>query len=191
MSSVISSEKNNAFNPALIQRPHPRLMRYYFFCALLSGPAFPFTLLALWMRYATLRYKFDEDGISTSYGVFFRREINLTFRRIQDIHLTYNLLQRWMGLAKISLQTAAGSAQAEMVIEGVLEANDLRDYLYARMRGARDDFAPSASIPVASLVAQPGQSQSTEQVTGDQTLQTLVEIRDALQTIVNRQGARP
>lgn len=186
-----SSDTTKAFDPKQIQRPHSRLMRYYLFCALLSGPAFPITLLALWMRYATLRYKFDEDGISTSYGVFFRRETNLTFRRIQDIHLTYNLLQRWMGLAKISLQTAAGSAQAEMTIEGVLEAEPLRDYLYARMRGARDEIAPADSIATASLVQQAGPSHGTDVAISDPTLQILIEIRNALQTIVDRQGVRP
>ncbi len=70
---------------------------------------------------------------------FFKREVNLTYRRLQDIHLTHNLLQRWMGLATISLQTASGNAGAEMSIEGVLEAEQLRDFLYARMRGAKDD----------------------------------------------------
>jgi putative membrane protein len=70
------------------------------------------------------------------WGILFRREINLTFARIQDIHLTSNFVERWLGLARIQIQTASGSAKAEMTIEGIREARALRDFLYSRMRGA-------------------------------------------------------
>jgi uncharacterized protein len=186
------------FNPALIERPDPRLMQYYFICSLLAVPAFPIALCSLWLRYITLRYKFDNDGVSMSHGVFFRREVNLTFRRIQDIHLTRNLLQRWMGLATISLQTASGNAQAEMKIEGVLEAEELRDYLYARMRGSRDErlhhhhdvvvahVEPSTAAALSALSGQ----RTNGTPSHDPALQTLVEIRDALKVLVDRQGVR-
>jgi len=74
-----------------------------------------------------------------SWGFVFRREIYLTYRRIQDIHVTRNLLQRWVGLATVGVQTASGQAKAEMNIEGILEIEELRDYLYNRMRGARGE----------------------------------------------------
>lgn len=180
------------FDPRSIERPHPSLMRYYTFASLLSGPAFPLVLVSLYCRYITLRYKFDADGVSMSYGVFFKREVNLTYRRLQDIHLTHNLLQRWMGLATISLQTASGNAGAEMSIEGVLEAEALRDFLYSRMRGAKDDQHGSSH-------AQPNQADAdgvvTAQLAADSShsspaLQTLIEIRDAMQKLVDRQGER-
>ena len=188
----------SAFNPAHIQRPDPLLMRYYFFCALMTLPAFPFVLLGYWCRYITLRYRFDEDGVSMSYGVFFRREINLTFRRIQDIHLNRNLLQRWMGLATINLQTASGNAQAEMTIEGVLEFERLRDYLYARMRGARNqstDGIVTSQIITSEIVSAPSSAPALAQgsisaTAEPRTLQTLVEIRDALHELVERSGAK-
>ncbi len=139
------------FDPRSIERPDPRLMRYYFFASLFAGPAFPIALLSMYCRYITLRYKFDADGVSMSYGVLFKKQVNLTYRRLQDIHLTHNLLQRWMGLATISLQTASGTAGAEMMIEGVLEAEKLRDFLYARMRGAKDETIPTPTPHDASI----------------------------------------
>ncbi|MHC4419126.1 MAG: PH domain-containing protein, partial [Planctomycetota bacterium] len=66
-------------------------------------------------------------------------EVHLTYRRIQDIHLTRNVIQRWMGLATVAIQTASGSATPEMKIEGILQAAELRDFLYSKMRGARDE----------------------------------------------------
>lgn len=129
------------FDPAAITRPAPVLLRYYILVSLLSTAAFPVIFIRLYLRYRTLRFKFDDEGISLSWGALFRKEVNLTYRRIQDIHLTRNIIQRWMGLSTIEIQTASGSASAEMTIEGVLEAEALRDFLYLKMRGAREEEA--------------------------------------------------
>ena len=71
------------------------------------------------------------------WGVVFHRQVSLTYGRIQDIHLQSNLIERRLGLARIKVQTAAGSATAEMSIDGLPEYAAVRDYLYSRMRGAR------------------------------------------------------
>lgn len=127
------------FDPTVIERPDKALLKYYVITALLTGPAFPFVLLPLFFKYETLRYTFDRDGISMRWGVLFRKEIHLTYRRIQDIHLSRNFIQRWLGLATVGVQTASGGSGMEMSIEGILEAGPLRDYLYSRMRGAQED----------------------------------------------------
>lgn len=179
------------FDPIKIERPDPKLFTYYLVCAILTGPLTPLFLLPFWLRYITLRYKFDVDGVSMSWGVFFRREVYLTYRRIQDIHLTRNLLQRWMGLATISLQTASGNAQAEMTIEGILEADELRDFLYSRMRGARDGQSISVVAQESAIKRQAVSSlgaQLDSPVAEDRYLQLLIEIRDALQTVANSRG---
>ncbi len=121
-----------------LEGPAPKLMTYYFLTSLLAGPFFFFPLIPLYFRYHTLRYRFDSEGISMRWGIFFRREINLTYARIQDIHLRSNLFERWLGLARIEVQTASGSAGAEMTLEGLLEYEVIRDYLYSRMRGGED-----------------------------------------------------
>ncbi|MBK7405015.1 MAG: PH domain-containing protein [Phycisphaerales bacterium] len=115
------------------------LMKYYTIVAICAGPAFPLVWVMQYFRYSTLRYRFDEEGVWMAWGVLFKREINLTYRRIQDIHVTRGLIQRWLGLASVAVQTASGNATPEMTIEGVLDAEGLRDFLYARMRGAKDE----------------------------------------------------
>ena len=120
-----------------IERPDPSLLTYYVLASFLAGPFFPFVLLPLYFRYHTMRYRFSDEGVSMRWGILFRREINLTFARIQDIHLTSNFVERWLGLARIQIQTASGSAKAEMTIEGITEVRALRDFLYSRMRGAK------------------------------------------------------
>lgn len=131
-----------------ITRPAAALMKYYVLSSFLFGPAMPFALLYSYFRYRTMQYHFDEEGISMKWGILFRREITLTYARIQDIHLTSNILERWLKLARIQIQTASASAAAEMTIEGLHEFALVRDFLYSKMRGVRGAAAaPAVATP--------------------------------------------
>jgi len=173
------------FDPSAITRPHPRLMTYYWIVAVMSLFAFPVTILALWIKYRTLRYRFDVEGVWRAQGILWRREVNVAYRRIQDIHLTSGLIQRWLGLATVSIQTAAGSANPEITIEGVLEAEALRDFLYTMMRGVRD-HGTGAALRAAALAPAPGAA--AVHVPDDEALALLTDIRDALRRIEARTG---
>lgn len=120
-----------------LERPHRNLLKYYVLQSLMLGPFFPLALVPLYFKYHTLRYRFDEQGVSMRWGILFRREITLNYSRIQDIHLASNIVERWLGLGRVQVQTASGAAAAEMTIEGLREYEAVRDYLYSRMRGAR------------------------------------------------------
>lgn len=120
------------------RQPERALLTYYWLTSLVAGPFFLFVLIPMFFRYHTMRYLVDEEGITMRWGVLFRREVSLTFARIQDIHLSSNFLERWLGIAKIQVQTASGSSSAEMTIEGLHDYDAVRDFLYARMRGAKD-----------------------------------------------------
>jgi putative membrane protein len=147
----------------------------------------------LWIKYRTLRYRFDAEGIWRAQGLLWRSEVNITYRRIQDIHLTNGLLQRWFGLATVSIQTAAGSASPEVTIEGVLEAEALRDFLYTKMRGVRDR-ASGARHDAAALTAGPAAAMAARTAVAgkagddDEALALLIDIRDALRRLEARGG---
>jgi putative membrane protein len=130
-----------------IERPHPNLMTYYILSSLLAGPFFLIPLVVLYFRYHTMRYRFDEHGVNMRWGILFRREVSLAYARIQDIHLTSNLVERWLGLAEVKLSTASGSTSAEMVIEGRQDFELVRDFLYSRMRGVQDHADAPAAHP--------------------------------------------
>jgi uncharacterized membrane protein YdbT with pleckstrin-like domain len=169
--------RTRSFDPAKITRPSPVLLNYYVLTtAAATLCIIPLTIVALLpslFKYRSLRYRFDDEGVSMAWGVLFRREINLTYRRIQDIHVTRNLFQRWMGLATVAIQTASGSSTPEMSIEGILEVDQLRDFLYSKMRGARGE------------VDDGGAGEADEPA--DEALRLLHEIRDEL---VASRGAR-
>ena len=128
-----------------LKTPDPALWTLYVIRAVLTGPGIIFALPYLYFRYHTLRYTFDEEGIHMRVGILFRREVNLTYARIQDIHLRSVLIQRWLGLADIQIQTASGSADAELVIEGFTKYETIRDFLYTRMRGYHAATKPHES----------------------------------------------
>jgi membrane protein YdbS with pleckstrin-like domain len=135
-----------------IDRPQRALLRYYGLGLLLYLPMFPvipFVALLLYFRDHTMRYRFDAQGVMMRWGILFRREIVLAYARIQDIHLTSNVVERWFGLARIQISTASGSAGAEMTIEGLREFELVRDFLYAQMRGA------GATAPATMATAVP------------------------------------
>ena len=153
------------FDPHRIERPDSSLLKYYVIMSLLTGPGFFILILPLFFKYETLKYRFDDEGMSMSWGILYRREIYLTYRRIQDIHLTRNIIQRWLGLATLTIQTASGSSGPEMSVEGILEAEPLRDYLYTKMRGAREHHEVKETT-----------------TTQDEALTLLREIRDLLRS---------
>jgi membrane protein YdbS with pleckstrin-like domain len=144
-----------------LQRPDPSLLTYYFLIACLTLPALPFVILPLYFRYHTLHFRFDEEGVSTGHGILFRREMHLTYARMQDIHLSQNLFERWLGIGSITLQTAGAGEGGDMKLEGIRNFEAVRDYLYARMRGVREKHLA------------PGAPQGSEE-------QLLTEIRDSL-----------
>ncbi len=143
-----------------IVKPQPALFTYYLVTSLALLCAAPLALLPLYFRYHTLWYRFTDEGVSMGYGILFRREMQLTYARMQDIHLSQNLLERWLGIGTITVQTAGSGASGNLTIVGVSDADAIRDYLYACMRGVR------SPVP------------TTAQSTGADAL--LVEIRDAL-----------
>ena len=132
-----------------LRRPDPKLLRYYTLFSLITGPAFPVVFGVLFLRYRTLRYRFDDEGVTMSWGALFKREISLTYSRIQDIHLRSN---RGRALARSFAPAGPDrerSAKAEMKVEGLLELSAVRNFMYSRMRGARAGAPATAAIAAA------------------------------------------
>jgi putative membrane protein len=148
-----------------LERPDKALLRYYVLASLptiLFPPLFLVFLFLGWVRYSTLRYTFTEEGVSMRWGRLFRREIILNYARIQDIHLRSNVVERWLGLSRILVQTASGSAGAEMTIEGLKEYGDVRDFLYSKMRGVSEPAEGSAAANAVSAAARASDAELAE-----------------------------
>lgn len=168
-----------------IERPDKALWTYYVLVSLATFLGFPVVVVIRYFRYHTMRYKFSDDGISMRWGILFRREIIVNYARIQDIHLKSNIVERWLGLARILVQTASGNSSAELTIEGIKEFEQLRDFLYSRMRGVKDHHA----IPDAGAQSSDSRPGSSDELTA--VLREAVgELRAIREAIGKRDGAR-
>ncbi|MCA9984327.1 MAG: PH domain-containing protein [Anaerolineales bacterium] len=153
-------------------RPVRQLLYSYLIHSLFWGPALFYPLITNLFRYRTLTYEFDEDGLTASWGHLSRREVTVNYRNIQDIHLRSDIVERWLGLARIEVQTASGEAAAELIIEGVLEYEALRDHLIRQMRRARQ------TTPLA-----PEQEQAWEPAGAGLTPAAAAELTQTLQAV--------
>jgi uncharacterized protein len=161
-----------------ITRPDPQLWTLYLIYSLLANVAFPVAILPYYFLYRTLRFRFDDDGVSVSHGLLWRRETYLTYARIQDIHVTRNIFERWLGIGTVKIQTASGSSAATESIPGLKAYQDVRNYLYARMRGHR-----SATQPVGAISGEP-QLRGMIPAGGDVlAIDALAGIRDELRAV--------
>ncbi len=166
-----------------IERPHKSLLTYYLLSCLAFPPLIVIAGPYLYFRYHTMRYKFTDDGISMSWGILFRREIIVNYARIQDIHLKSNIVERWLGLARILVQTASGSGSAEMTIEGLKEFEALRDFLYSRMRGVKDHHA----APAAATIPAPAVATGSDELAAA-LRETAAELRAVRLALEQRKG---
>ena len=136
-----------AAGPMGLRRPHRNLLAYWFLQSLLLGPLFFVLFVPRLFKFRSLRYHLEDDGVAAEWGVLFRHEISLGYARIQDIHLASNVVERWLGLARIQIQTASGSSDAEMTIEGLPDYAEVRDWIYSRTRSAAGRGRPGPGPP--------------------------------------------
>ncbi len=177
-----ASGESAAIGAIGLRRPHKNLLVYYFLHSLLLGPLFPILFVPRLFKYRSLRYRLDGAGLAAEWGVLFRHEISLSYSRIQDIHLASNLLERWLGLARIQIQTASGTSGAEMTIEGLPDFEAVRDWIYTRTRGARHHPAAvpdvgHATLPEAELVVAALQEATAELRRVRELLEGVTEMR--------------
>ncbi len=185
-----------------IRRPDSRLLRYYALSSLVLGPLFPVLLVPRYLKYRTLQYAFDEEGVTMRWGALFHREIRLDFTRLQDIHMASNVLERYLGLARVLLQTASGSARPEMIIEGVREYEAVRDFLYQRMHGRRmhgrlarkvptggDRERPAGAVEVDLAAAAEESAEATASADATVSEALVLELADGLERVADELAA--
>lgn len=139
-------------------------------------------LLPIWAVLGTMwvRRYFDsldciltERAVVVRRGVLFRNEMSIPLDKIQDISLREGPLLRYLGLAKLRIETAgqnvsaSGTSEADLV--GLLDVREVRDRILAQ----RD------------LVAGKSLSPTVEQ---SRTGELLREIRDVLVRMEGRAG---
>ncbi|MBI5155622.1 PH domain-containing protein [Candidatus Poribacteria bacterium] len=112
-----------------------------------------FSFVTLKLDYEMRWYKVTDRSLRIREGVFFVREMTMTFANIQNISITQGPLQRFLGIADLKVQTAGGGGGAAGAeghenqslfnmhvgyFRGVANAEEIRDLMRERLRRYRD-----------------------------------------------------
>jgi len=87
------------------------------------------------------KYEITDDGFRKEYGVIYKKYVTIPYTRIQNIDIHRGIVERFLGLSTIRIQTAGagGVARAEGTLPGLSEmvAIELRDELIARAKAEK------------------------------------------------------
>ena len=97
---------------------------------------------AYWQRF---EYDLTPDTFDIRSGVLSRRTREIPYRRVQNVDISRNVLQRFFGVAEVRIETAGGSdTEAHLRFVSASEATRLQDELGRLKRGEGADDAESA-----------------------------------------------
>lgn len=120
-------------------------------------------LMAVYLRYDTTWYVMTDRSLRIRRGIWVIHEMTITFENVQNVKLHSGPVQRAFGFSNLVVETAGGGAGEKQkhgfaiankgVIEGIANAEALRDRILARLQASRgaglgdedDEAGPRAS----------------------------------------------
>jgi hypothetical protein len=106
----------------------------------LGGLAAIVVLFFIWTRlyYHSMWYELHEDEMRWRRGVIFRRTGIVPYNRITNIDIRQGPVMRAFGISTVSIQTAgySGQVQAEIRIEAIVHAEELRELIRTMVRAS-------------------------------------------------------
>jgi membrane protein YdbS with pleckstrin-like domain len=116
-----------------------------FSIVILAGTALLLILLWYWvgLYYESMWYELRDDEINWKRGVWFRKTGIVPYNRITNLDVRQGPFMRFLGISTLAIQTAgySGQAVAEIRIEAIEHAEELREGIRSMIRGspAHDD----------------------------------------------------
>jgi membrane protein YdbS with pleckstrin-like domain len=94
--------------------------------------------------YKSIFFELKDDEVTWKRGVWFRQTGIVPYDRITNIDIYQGPLMRLLGFSLIKLQTAgySGQAKAEITMEGIVEAEELRETIRSMIRETRKVTGP-------------------------------------------------
>jgi putative membrane protein len=106
-------------------------------------------------RYATYRYRYDDDDLVVRSGFFVRNERHIPYSRIQNIDAVQNVAHRFFGVAVVQVQTGSGAEpEATMSVLPIAALEEMRARVFAerKIAAASPEDAPIAKPPPVRLL---------------------------------------
>jgi uncharacterized membrane protein YdbT with pleckstrin-like domain len=108
--------------------------------------------MAIYLRYDTTWYVISDRSLRIRRGIWVIHETTITFENVQNVGVHQGPLQRFCGIANVLVETAGGGGKAaaahggkggqaaashQGLIEGVADAERIRDLLLSRLRQSK------------------------------------------------------
>ncbi len=104
--------------------------------------------------YQRFAYELTEDTLDIASGVVSRRKREIPLRRVQNVDIRRNVVQRMLGIAQIDLETAGGSStEASLKYVSHDEARRLQAEIGRRKRGDEPDAEPAESSELFAITS--------------------------------------
>jgi membrane protein YdbS with pleckstrin-like domain len=119
----------------------------------LGGLAALVLLFIIWTRlyYDSMWYELHDDEMRWKRGVIFRRTGIVPYNRITNIDIRQGPVMRAFDISTLSIQTAgySGKAQAEIRIEAIVHAEELRELIrtMVRVSSGGDGTGTGGAVP--------------------------------------------
>lgn len=123
--------------------------------AVVVGAGLVLALAYQLLYYRRFEYELDEDTLDIRSGVLSRRVREIPYRRVQNVDVSRNVVQRALGIAEVRVETAGGGAtEAQLRYVGTDEARRLQDELGRRGRDEGAAAEPEPAEPLFELAPQ-------------------------------------
>ena len=101
--------------------------------------------------YRRFEYELTADTFDIRSGVFGRREREIPLRRIQNVDISQNVIQRALGIAEVRLETAGASgSEAHLKFVGEARASRLQQEI-SRLSRSGDDGEPAEAVEARTV----------------------------------------
>jgi membrane protein YdbS with pleckstrin-like domain len=128
------------------------------------------TFLARRINFRMRWYIVTDRSLRVRSGVFAVKELTMTYRNIQEIRVTAGPIQHALGLATVEVHAAGGGSDGKHgggghvgKLEGLSNANEIRDLMVERLRQYRDSglgdtphVEPAGGGPASEVAAAQG-----------------------------------
>jgi membrane protein YdbS with pleckstrin-like domain len=93
----------------------------------------------------SLSYEIRDNEIIVRQGVLTRAVKHVPYRTVTNITVRRGLIDRWLGIGTLEIQTAgiSGTHQAEQTLVGLVDVDELYDLVVARLHRFRGGMSPT------------------------------------------------
>ena len=119
-------------------------------------------------------------------GLFFRKEVVVAFRRIQDIHVNRNLIQRCWALPVSAFKQPRAMPCPRLYSKASPIQIPCENWLYERMRGAKGYAIKGPAAVRSDSSAEGAVPPKLSELPSDEVTELLRGIRDNLASLADR-----